>query len=156
MGRTPKYDLADLRLRLFDALVAAPDGLDIRQIADALDLDLNESTDWNYTYVAIRTLRLELGKVNADPDERVHGYTIPIRHDGRRQVYFLSANRTDGLEWQGTRADTVLSRLQVDLAHWQSLASITDGRTVEGKIARAHLRHFTRLSEDLTDIRAGL
>jgi len=135
-------------VRLFDVLAAAPDGLDIYQIADKLYMSVSPDL-----YKVIRELRLQLGALSADEDERIRGYTIPIRREGTRQVYFLSARREDGHEWQAVHVDTLTSRIEVDVAYWRSLTAIADGRSREGKIARACVKHFERLLEDITEIR---
>lgn len=144
-------------VRLFEALVRAPDGLDIHEIGKELDVDVTDpcGVGRHKAFAAIRALRLRLAELNDDKDERMHGYTVPIRRDSQRHVYFLTANREQGATWQGVRADTVLSRLQVDLAHWKSLQTSTDGRTADGRIARAYVRHFSRLIEDVQEIKQG-
>lgn len=145
-------------VQLFDALVASPGGLTIHDIGDVLGLNVTNPVGRGRStaFAVIRSLRLKLGALNSDGDDRLHGYSIPIRRDGMSQLYVLSANRSQSTEWQGVRADTALSRMEVDLAHWRSLVANTDGRTVDGRIARVMLRHFTRLQEDLQDIRAGI
>lgn len=136
---------------LFDALVAARDGLDIYQIGKILDLNVHDPSGRGRAFTVIRSLRLRLGSVD---DERLSGYSVPIRRESGRHVYFLSANVEQAADWQGGRADTVLSRLDVDIAHWKSMVKATDGRTVDGRIARACVKHFARLQEDLADVRA--
>jgi|SRR5882757_902302 len=144
-------------VQLFDAFVKSPNGLDIHQIGDILNLDTFESngSGRKRAFKVIRQLRLRLGTFNGDPNDDLHGYTVPIKKINNKSVYFLTANREQGSEWQGIRADTVLSRLEVDLAHWQSMVSSTDGRTTNGKIARLYVKHFSRLIEDVQEIAAG-
>lgn len=136
---------------LFDALVAAPEGLDIHQIGAALNI--NSYDQRVRLFEIIRTLRLKLGAMSDDEDQRIRGYTVPIRREGTRYVYFLSALRADGLEWQGVRTDTLMSRLDVDIAYYQSLASVTDGRSRDGKIVRAITRRLENLVADISEIR---
>lgn len=140
---------------LFDALRRSPTGLDIHQIGRVLGLDVSHSAGPGRlkAFGTIRDLRLLCGAANEDPDNQLHGWTIPIRRESRRQVYFLTANREAGSSWQGIRADTVLSRLEVDLAHWRSVEASTDGRTMDGRIARACVRNMSRLIEDVRSIR---
>jgi hypothetical protein len=151
--------MQDRMVRLFDALVAAPTGLTIYAIGDVLGLDVDEpvSTGRQQAFAVIRALRLKLGELHADPDDKVHGYSIPIRREGTTQYYLLAAKRTEeAIDWQDVRAETLLSRLKVDVAHWQALVFNSDGRTVEGRLARVYLRHTLRLQEDVEEIKAGL
>ena len=144
----------DRMMQLFDALFAAPEGLDIYQIGEVLHLDVSEpgGTGRAMAFSVIRDLRIRLGNLNDQEDSRAHGYTVPIRHEGTRQIYFLTANKDQATDWQSIRFRTVLSRLDVDLAHWQSLVASTDAATTPGRIARAYVRHFTRLIEDVRAI----
>jgi hypothetical protein len=140
-------------ITLFDALVASPDGLTIFDIGDLFGIDANY--DRTKINKIIRRLRLKLGEANADPDDRIHGYAVPVQWRGDKCFYVLTANREQSEKWRRVRLDTSISRIQIDLAHWQALAAITDGRTAEGKIARVYTRHFSRLLEDLTSIKEG-
>jgi hypothetical protein len=124
--------MQDRMVRLFDALVAAPTGLTIYAIGDVLGLDVDEpvSTGRQQAFAVIRALT---------------------------QYYLLAAKRTEeAIDWQDVRAETLLSRLKVDVAHWQALVFNSDGRTVEGRLARVYLRHTLRLQEDVEEIKAGL
>ena len=137
-----------------------PLDVNIHEIGAVLGWDAKKPNQRGRIHDVIRELRLRLGELSADADDRLHGFTLPIRREPARDVpggatyrYVLSANKESGEQWQGVRADTVLSRLEVDIAHYQSLASITDGRTRDGRVVRACLKQFKRLYEDLVDIK---
>lgn len=134
-GRPPIYDWDDLVNQAFGLLGNA---LDIGLTKDELAGDLGVPD-----HVAgglIRRLRLILGD-NA----------VPFRWVGQEARYFLTDEFGEAEPWLRARRKTTLSRIEVEVASWQALVNVTDGRTNEGRNARAWLKHLTRLQEDLVD-----
>jgi hypothetical protein len=130
---------ADERLaeQLYDALVAAPEGLSMADIAETLGVTHQRAA------LALRCLRLMLGGGDS--------INVPFRAEGRRRLYYLAGTSAGGNEWQAIRMKTMLSRIHVDLAWWSSMVAATDGRTTEGRLARAAHRHFSRLAEGVAE-----
>jgi hypothetical protein len=142
-------------MRLFKALQATDDGMDIHEIGELLHLDVSDpvGSGRQLVFGVIRELRIMLGRTEAKAH---HGLTLPIRYDGTRQVYFITAVRADGEDWQKRRVRTDIARAKVDLAYWQSLAAGSDGRTVEGRIARVHVVGCQKLIAGLQEIEKSL
>ena len=136
-----RYDLEDLAGQLFTLLASKPDGLDIHEIADELDIPRRKSE------TVIRCLRLLLGGGDS--------INVPWRAEGKRRIYFLAGQVEQGQAWQGFRVATKISQIKVDLAWWRSMVAATDGRTREGRLSRMVLRHWERLDEDLADLGGG-
>lgn len=133
---TPTYE--GLAEELYNLLASHPDGVALADIATTLGVSRRQAQG------VVRKLRLLLGSGNS--------INVPVRLDAGRHVYYLTDRPNGGDQWQAVRTKTMVSRIAVDQAWWRSMVAATNGRTAEGRIARAALRHFTRLGEDLAEI----
>lgn len=137
-GRPPVYDWDGYAMELFDLLTATPDGLDRYQIEERLAL-----VHSYHVNQVIHRLRRVLGE----------GDTINVVHrkEGWRTVYFLSGDLDGTTPWTRTMCRDQLTRLETMSAVWRSIVTGSDGRTVEGRIARHILKWIDRLVEDVQD-----
>lgn len=144
MGRKRIYDIPDLAGRLFDLMVAAPEGMDVHQMTAALGVPQR------VTRKVIRELRLTLAE--KEP------IALPVRTEGRRWVYALNGDASRGStvrKWSRERAEKAVANLDIDVATWTALAAGADGRTGDGKAARYVARSMTRIQEDVKELFAG-
>jgi hypothetical protein len=137
-----RYEYNALARILFDLLAAAPEGLDIHEIADELGVPKR------VVYGVIGRLRILQG----------HDDTINVvwRSQGSRRVYCLTGNLDDCKEWTHFRLRMIESWLRMTMAVLSALIRATDGRTIDGRIARKLHMHFQRALEDLAEVRGEL
>jgi DNA-binding transcriptional MerR regulator len=141
MGRQRKYDREDLLNRLFDALVATPEGMTVHEITEHLEVPRHVAEQ------VIRALRLLLGDVDQ--------INCVYRKDGKKRRYVLVGNLDDAKERLDIRLATYLANFETEVSILKSIVAGSDGRTREGRKARFVLRHFVRLQEDLADVDVG-
>lgn len=136
MGRKAIYDYDQLAVDLYEELTNRPMGMDKRQIAEYLDVPLKVASH------TITRLRLELG----DGDSIM----VPIRHEGTRQVYFLSAQKDEAQAWLETRARTQAAKIKTEVATFAAMVRGADGRTTDGKLARMLSMQAQQMDQTLT------
>jgi hypothetical protein len=136
MARPRIYDYDALAGRLFDLLVANPDGLDWRQIRTALGLPASK-----HVYLTVRRLRMVLSEGDT--------INVPVQRIGMRSVYALSGLVDEATPWTRQRMREEASRAESLIAVWRSIVAGTDGRTGDGKTARHILKYHERLLEDI-------
>lgn len=129
------HDWDYLTDHLLALLSNAPDGLTWEEIAAELALDRPQVS------TVIRRLRLALGAT----DEM----NVVIRQDGWVHYYVLVATVDGAAEWTARRQRELLSKTESVHAVWQSVARGTDGRTVDGRVARHRVLNLARASEDI-------
>jgi hypothetical protein len=143
-----KYDFEKLAATLYDLLATNADGLDLHEIADRLGFgELSLTNKRRVIHGVIRTLRLILGEGDS--------INVPYRIEGARYVYFLAGRPEEGDQWQEIRMSNKLAQVDVDIAYWRSMVTAHDGRSRNGRYARAFLKHFMRLREDLRELADG-
>lgn len=131
-----KYDYDEMATRLFEELYRKPHGLDMEEIRELFDVSRDVASK------VITTLRIALGEGDS--------IAVPIIIEGNRHIYKLAGSRAECMAWLLKRARYDLQKVRTEIATYRALASATDGRTTEGKLARQTLIQVTRLEEDLT------
>jgi hypothetical protein len=127
---------------LFDLLVDAPDGLVVFQMMAALELD-----KWTVDQ-AIRDVRMIFA------DDEINLVCDP-QGASEQWLYRLVGCYEEAAPWLASRSSDQETRLRTMKAVTQSMVNNADGRTTEGRKARLKLKYFTRLIEDLEELREG-
>jgi hypothetical protein len=131
-----RLDWPNLAVDLVSALYENPDGLDRDELADELGLSVPQF------YELVRKARHYLG----DSD------TVNIICEalaGPRWVYRLVGNTAEAEEWRIGRLGDARTRLVTMAAVWASLARGLDGRSAEGRVAKATSLALKHLIENI-------
>lgn len=121
---------------LFDLLVANPDGVTVDEIVDGLGLRRGS------VRLLIRMFRREFASQDVNlVCDRPAG--------GGQWLYRLVGDPTEAAPWVAYRRRSLDGQFVTFLAVVESLANATDGRSVDGRKARALLLHLTRAKQDL-------
>jgi hypothetical protein len=129
--------VADRAGDIFDLLVAAPDGLTIVEITDAL------ACSHELFRGALQALRDSLGDTDS----------INVVVEAPDWKYRLVGSLDEAKGYVGNRLADTERRLRTQLQVATSLASGTKATTTEGKMARLLKKSLARLLEDMTDLR---
>lgn len=133
--------MAEKISRLFDYAVAHPDGF--------TRYDVQSDLGWPHkTFLEVsRALR----KLFSDDT-----ITLKCEPDGLRKAWrYKLIGAPDELRvWSANRTGDLETRLETMQAMATSMVNASDGRTIEGRKARAIHRYLTRLLEDLSEIGA--
>jgi hypothetical protein len=131
-------------LLLLDYAIAHPEGFTNEQACGDLGWNLSRFND------VVNRLRAKLG-----PTDRFN-LTCDPGEPGARWVYRLVDTLEDIRPWHANRLKDAEGRLTTMLHMARPIAAGTDGRTVDGKIARRLVRVVGRLLEDIAEIRGEL
>jgi hypothetical protein len=135
-GGVQKYDFEELAVRLFDELVARPDGMTMPEIMELLEVPRRETAS-----KVITTLRLNLGEGDS--------IAVPVFIEGNRHVYKLTGIWDEAHKWLSKRARYKAKTIKTDVASLRALVQSTDGRSKDGKVVRSLTTSIQRLDEDL-------
>jgi hypothetical protein len=132
----------DRILRMFDQLVANPDGVTIAE------LTAEQGTSTVMTRGVVRRLREACGQTDT-----INLVCEPDAADPNGQwLYRLVGKLDDARWWLSNRIGDAESRIRTVQGVTASLARAADGRTAEGKRVRLMDRALTRLVEDLDEL----
>jgi hypothetical protein len=129
------YDWPALENDLFATLAAAPNGLDVYELASILGLNEQQVRH------LVHRLRRTLGASDTA--------NVIVRNQFGRYLYTLAGNSADVHDYNRTRMTDGLTRLESMLAVWKSIERGTDGRTTDGRAARHAVLYLERLIEDV-------
>jgi hypothetical protein len=126
--------------RLFDFAAAHEKGWTVHDAARGLRWTKEE------VYHAIQALRDVFGEAK--------DVNLVCEPTGQRQawLYRLTGKLEDVRWWGHNRTGDAMRRIRTILAVHRSVVAATNGRTLEGKMARVVVRHLQRLVEDATDL----
>ncbi len=129
----------DLIESLWDHLVAHPDGTTKPEMAAALSVSKRKISD------VIKTFRVYFG------DDTINLVSVP-QGFGESHLYRLVGTTDEAREWVSMSWKHVEARLVTVIAVVRAFVNGSDGRTIDGRLARVWLRHFTRALEDIEDL----
>lgn len=141
MGRKKIYNRQILADELFDRLAERPQGMDIAEIAERLDVPVHMARQ------AVKELRRVLAM-----GDRI---AVPVTCEGGRWVYTLSGDTSDDgpvQGWTRRRMGAATANLETDVMTWTALAQNVDGRTSNGKMTRYVAKSMARIQEDIKDL----
>lgn len=136
--RTSRIEKVD---QAFDLLVAAPDGLTSRELADALGVSAGIAQR------VVHDLRLVLGGTDV--------MTVVTEIEGlsnEPHTYRLVGSYDEARGWFSGRVGDLEARLTTIEYSAKAIAKSADGRTVEGRKAVKMERTLTYLREELAEI----